>query len=495
MNETDRAVMIEPALAAAAAGDGFRATGLVRELLAAGQPLAEHWARLTRLCAELDDDDAALGAARCLWQQTPKSVPTAFILARALEATGRAEEAVAVLAPAARAGQLSLMELYRLSRMLMFAGRLDEAEALVRGLLEQEPSNPSLWERYAQLHDFRAGEPEIDRLHRLQHELANAPFGSRIAAAWALAKAVSDCGDDAGAATVLDYTAALRRESLRFDPDALDAAANASLAALDDTQLAQAGDPEHRSARVVFVLGPPRSGTTLVEQILSRHPRIAGGGELKFLPLMRHALGDFTRSSLDAFVAGRGQRGTDPWDGIRERYLALGDERFGVGACFTDKMLTNHLRLAVIRRAFPRASVVRCRRDPLDVAWSLWRSSFGADTPWIADPAWIARYIVAYERVMDQWAERFPGWIVNVDYEDLVADPDWEIARLLRACGLEDDPATRHPERSGRAVSTLSFAQVRRPIGTGQVGAANRFPYASRGLREALERSGLRYRE
>lgn len=480
---------------AAQRGDGLAALGILRKMIAAPPLLGDRWADVARLCSKLLDDDAALAAARRLRAVVPTGTATAFILARALEETGRVAEAVSVLEPVARQGDLSLADLFSLSRMLMYAGRLDQARVLARRLLNEEPGNPFLWERIAQITNFAAGDPDIARLEQLQIELAGAAPRPRASGAWALAKAYVDLGDDSSAARMLDQAAAARRQVVRMELTSFADSAAASLEALPLEELSQRGPGANEDSRVIFVLGPQRSGTTLVQQILARHPAIAGGGELKFLGLMKHALGNFTKEPIAAYVrrVERIRPGTDPWEEIRRWYFALSDERFGTGARIVDKLLSNHLRLAVILRAFPGAPIIRCRRDPLDVAWSCWRADFNEQSWWNSDPAWIARYIAEYERLMDTWAERMPGLFINVEYERLVADPDAEIPKLLVACGLPDDPATRRPQESTRAVMTSSFLQVRAPINAGQVGAARRFPIATRGLREALEAEGLGY--
>ncbi len=486
---------LELAQIAAQRGDEFAALDLLREAIAAPQPLGERWAAAVKLCAELYDDDAALSAAQRLWREAPRNVPTAFILARAFEATGRAAEAVAVLEPAAMAGQLGVTELFHLSRMLMFAGRLEQAHTLARRLLREEPGNPFFWERVAQLKRFTAGDSDIDALLKIQSQLATAPPRPRAAAAWALAKAYVDIGDDASAALALDAAAAFRRQVMTLDLASIEESACASLEAIPRDKLESAARDAADGSRVIFILGPQRSGTTLVEQILSRHPAIKGGGELKFLGLMKHALGNFTQAPIAAYIERmrRERPGMDAWADIRRRYFALGDERFGAGANFTDKLLSNHLRLAVIRRAFDGARVIRCRRDPLDIGWSCWRAHFDEESAWNSSPVWIARYIAVYERLLDAWSERYPDWFINVDYESLVADPEAQIPRLLKTCGLPDDAATRRPHESTRTVSTSSFAQVREPIHAGRVGAGRKFPIATRAIREALDAERLAF--
>jgi tetratricopeptide (TPR) repeat protein len=487
---------LDKAFEAAQCGNGLTALDILRGIIASPPLFGERWAAVVKLCGELGDDDAALAAARRLRAAAPSGVPTAFILARALETTGRVAEAVAVLEPVARAGKLNFSELFHLSRMLMFAGQLDQARKLAARLLRQEPGNPFLWERVAQLKRFAAGDPDITRLVQLQTEVAAAPPRPRASAAWALAKAYVDFDDDRMAAPMLEAAAAARREVVAIDLASVADSAGASLEAIPLDELKRVRRDRRQVSRVIFIHGPQRSGTPLVEQILSRHPTIAGGGELKFLGLMRPALGNFTNKPIADFLdqMHRQRPGQDPWEEIRRRYFALADERFGTGALFTDKLLSNHLRLAVILRAFPGARIIRCRRNALDVAWSCWRAQFNEDSWWNSDPTWIARYIAVYERLLDTWAERIPDLFINVDYERLVADPDAAIPELLAGCGLTDHPATRRPQDSTRGVMTSSFLQVREAIHPGQVGASRRFPIATRPLREALAAEGLALR-
>ena len=301
-----------------------------------------------------------------------------------------------------------------------------------------------------------------------------------------------DAGDDVAAARALAAAAALRTKLAVIDEESLQASWRNSVDALPFQQLDAAAGTA--GGRVTFILGPQRSGTTLVDQILTSHPAVAGGGELTFLALMRHALGDFTAAPLTKWLdQRRSSDDGDPWTPIRQRYLALADERFGPGSRFNDKLLSNHYRLAVIRCAFPGARLIRLRRDPLDVAWSCWRADFPLESAWTASPQWLAGYIATYERIMDTWCARHPGWILEVDYERLVSDPSSQIPRILDFCGLPDHPATRSPHLNPRSVSTSSYAQVRAPINVGSVNSARNFPRATAELRAALAAEGLRF--
>lgn len=483
---------LNEAAAAAARGEAFTALDLVRRAAASPDVLADQWAAAVRLCSQLGDPDAALLAARRLWQETAASRETAFILARTLEDTDRVAEAIAVLAPMARTGQLGVLELQRLARLHLFAGQPELAEALCRRLLREEPWHPGVWEQLALARRFTPGDADLQPLAELQRRLADAPPMPRARAAWAWAKAMVDIGDDLAASRALDAVGALRTKLAQVDHASLEGAWRNTVDALPLAEL----DAAHGSAgeRVTFIVGPQRSGTTLVDQILTSHPGVAGGGELTFLPLMRHVLGDFSAAPLLAWLDGQRKAGAaDAWAGIRERYLALGSERFGEGARFNDKLLSNHFRLAVIRCAFPGARIIRLRRDPLEVAWSCWRANFPLESAWNSAPQWLAGYLASYERIMDTWCARHPRWILEVDYARLVTQPEAEIPRILAFCGLPDHPATRSPQLNPRGVTTSSFAQVREPINAGRVGSARDFPQATAALRAALAAEGLHF--
>lgn len=485
---------LNDATAAAERGDALAALDLVRRAASSPGKLAEHWAAAVRLCARLGDPDAALLAARRLWQETPASRETAFILARALEDTDRVAEAVAVLSPMAQAGQLGAGELLRLARLHLFSGQPELAQALCRRLLQADPWSPAIWAHLVQSKRFAQGDPDLGPLSELQKRVASGPPAARARAAWAWGKAMVDIGDDLAAGRALAAAAALRTRLAIIDEQSLQASWRNSADALPFEQLEAAAGTA--GERVTFILGPQRSGTTLVDQILASHPAVAGGGELTFLPLMRHALGDFTAAPLGNWLERQRAAGMeDPWAPVRDRYLALGDERFGPGTRFSDKLLSNHYRLAVIRCAFPGARLIRVRRDPLEVAWSCWRADFPLELAWNASPQWLAGYIASYERIMTTWVARHPGWILEVDYASLVTDPDAQIARILRFCGLPDDPATRSPHLNPRSVSTSSFAQVREPIHTGSLHSARHFPLATAELRAALAAEGLSFVE
>lgn len=455
----------------------------LRQTLASGESLGQLWAAAVKIAEQIADDHAAVLAAQRLCDESSNGPAETFILAEVLTQAGRAREAVELLIPLADSGRLSPDQSFKLTRMLMFAGRMDEAQARSREQLKSHRGSPTLWERIAQTKRFAQGDRDIAEMRKVfDHWTITRPAG-RAAIATALAKAFIDIGDDRLADRYLEARAAANRARFPFDPRPLEAGLR------DVIDWCQSGKDDvpasvtDGSQRPIFILGPARSGTSLLDQIFSRHPEIRGGGELKHFWLASRELSDCSSVRIDAFPG--------PWSEFGHRYLALADERFGFGTRFTDKLLSNVYRVRAIRRSLPNAHIIYISRNPLDVAWSCWRTQFDAESAWSNLPETMALYISCYRQMMEAWMKRYPATITEVSYENLVRNPDQEIPRLLQACGLADDPVTRQPQLSGRAVITMSYAQVRAPINTGSIDSAASFPVATRKLRAALEAAGV----
>jgi hypothetical protein len=478
---------------AAEIGDAFGALIPISKLLESPQSLGPDWAEVTMMAARLQLHDAAAAAARRLYAETPPSHMTAVIVAHAMEAAGFADEGATTLLPWAQAGRLAAHERFLLARLLSFANRLDEAETQLRALMAGNADDAFCWSLLAQGKKFSANDRDITAMQALRAKIDRALPHQLAAISYALAKAYVDTGDDSGAAKALGDAAAAKQVLAKFDGDSIEQAERSALELAEDSdKLGRPADlPE--SASALFIMGSPRSGTTLVEHILASHSQVAGGGEHNFMWLASKLVGDISGASVLSLLA-RARAGgeTDPWGSMGKRYLGLLKARLPNAAGFvTDKQLSNHWRIGLIRRALPKARIVWVRRNPLDIAWSCWRTNFNLESGWACSPALLARYIASYRRVMEAWIERHPDAIITVQYEDLVRNPDEQIPRLLGALGLPDEAQVRQPHQQDRSVTTASFAQVRAPISAGRVGADKKFPLSTRPLREALSAVGL----
>jgi tetratricopeptide (TPR) repeat protein len=220
--------------------------------------------------------------------------------------------------------------------------------------------------------------------------------------------------------------------------------------------------------RPVFIVGLPRSGTTLTEQILASHPDVFGGGEMTVVAQTFDAVPRLMKRADLPFACLR------DIDHATVQQLAgrLLDEQAGHNATarrFVDKMPDNYLYLGLIAILFPRAKIIHCRRDLRDTALSCWMTNF-AHVPWTSDISFIASRFGQYRRLMDHWGKVLPVPVLDVDYEQTVADVEGAARRLVAWCGLEWDPACLEFYKTRRSVATASASQVRRPVYTSSVG-------------------------
>lgn len=229
-------------------------------------------------------------------------------------------------------------------------------------------------------------------------------------------------------------------------------------------------DPLPVGVTPVFVVGLPRSGTTLVEQILASHPDVQAGGELPFARDCEY------RFRVSRVTAGRDGpvNPADPVDAellesARERYLDALFERGLDGPWIIDKLPANFEIAGFLRSIFPHAPVIHCVRDPHATCFSLYKANFGAHEPWYHDLVHMAHYYGQYRRLMAHWAKALTAPFLEVAYEELVLSPDARIPALLEAIGLPFDPACFEFYRHNRPILTASHAQVRRPIYTDSI--------------------------
>ncbi|HCK83993.1 MAG TPA: hypothetical protein DHW63_05595 [Hyphomonadaceae bacterium] len=477
---------------AAEAGETFELLRRINDLLNAGQSVGPYWAEVTMIAARAQLQDAAAESAFRLNAETPPSHMTAVILANALEAAGRADEAAKALLPWASSGHLLPQERFLLARLLSFANRLEEADTHLRALMVGGPDDAFAWSLLAQGKRFSADDPDIAAMEALRARIGQSLPNQYAAVSYGLGKAYVDTNNDAAAARALDEAAAAKSLLARFDGDSIERSERGALELLEQDASYGGSANSQESDRVIFVMGSPRSGTTLAEHILASHSEVAGGGEHNFFWIASRGANDISRATaLRLLERARARGESNPWEEMGRRYLELAAARFAASPRVTDKQLNNHWRLGLIRRALPRARIVWVRRDPLDIAWSCWRTNFNLESGWACEPSLLARYIASYRRLMSAWAERDQGSIITVQYEDLVKDPDTQIGRLLSSLGLRDEEQVRQPHLQERAVSTASFAQVRAPISAARVGAEAKFPLATKRLREALRAVGL----
>jgi tetratricopeptide (TPR) repeat protein len=280
---------------------------------------------------------------------------------------------------------------------------------------------------------------------------------------YALAKEYEDLNEHAQSWRQLELGARLRRAHLQYDIARDVATADWIIEAYPSTpEPAQAKDER---AVPVFVVGLPRSGTTLIERILGSHSEVFAAGELPhfavaLMDAVRARSGGRDLSRRELIAASKdidfAELGAD--------YLARAHTHGVDRSRFTDKMPLNYLYLGLIRRALPHAVIVHVARHPLAVCYAMYKTLFGDGYPFSYDLHEIALYYGAYRRLMNHWRATLPEAIIEVRYEALVRDPPGEARRLIEACGLEWEEGCLALHRNPGPITTASAAQVRRPI-------------------------------
>jgi len=242
--------------------------------------------------------------------------------------------------------------------------------------------------------------------------------------------------------------------------------------------------PVGGSATPIFIIGLPGSGTTLVESMLSRHPEVAGGGELPFIDRLAKSLAGFPTGHLDL--------DDDRLDELAAGYLASVGEIVDLsGRFFTDKMPNNYAHVGLIRHLFPAAPIVHLSRDPMAVGWSQFRRRFETGQTYSSSLEDIAEFIAIHDRYMAHWNRLWPGDVLDVRYESLVVDPEAGIRRVLDYVDLSWDPVCLDHARADHRVATASATAVRGGLDKRRIEDWRRYARHLEPLRLALLRHGV----
>ncbi len=440
--------------------------------------LTEAWYRAGALVHIMGHREEAIGCFRRAAATGPKSRFGRLGAARALLTENRDAEAERVLRQTLALDPVNALAHDLLGNLLAESGRFDEAyDCFTRAVT----MSPLMAGSYYDLVRCRPVSAADDGL-RQRMEAALATPGLDVAHCLrvhlALGKALDDVGDYARAMRHLDAADALRHGSTSFDSVAFDAQIDLIIERCTPALMALAPELGSDDATPVLITGMPRSGTTLVEQIISSHPAVAAGGELNFW----NERGAVWHQAGPVGIAA-------PF--LKEaaaRYLDVLREIGPASARVTDKMPFNFLWAGLIHLAFPRATIIHCRRSAIDTALSIHQTLFHPGLAFPTGGSKLVAYFRSYRRLTDHWRKVLPeDRFIDVDYEDLTRAPAPVIHRIVAACGLTWDDACLRPERNPGAVRTPSKWQTRQPINRNSVERWRRYEPWLGPLRALLE--------
>lgn len=344
------------------------------------------------------------------------------------------------------------------SQMLLDQGRIERVTAEYRAVLAQHPDSPWAWFGLSNLKSLPFSTADVEAM---QHALIRHPDvgPERTALQFALAKALDDNARYAQAFSLLVDANDSIRAQVDWDAQQFSDEVTSILDAC--TCVASQADVEQGS-EVIFIVSPPRSGSTLTEQILASHPQIEGAGERDDL----HRVIDEENRRLNRPMTQWAREATPAdWTRLGRRYLDITAAFRQTRPRFTDKALANWRFIGVAMAMLPQARVIVCRRDPVETGFSCYRQHFsGNSQPFSYDLDQIAAYWRDFDRACRHWRVLYPARVCDLVYEDLVEHQEAVTRELLAFCGLEFDAACLRFHQTKRKIDTLSNAQVREPM-------------------------------
>jgi tetratricopeptide (TPR) repeat protein len=400
-------------------------------------------------------------AARHSLQQAAGRAETAaqwLQLSIACDQQGLYDEALQAVQAALRREPASAVARLQRSRCHKALGDSTAAADDCRWLIDNGREAARAWFSLVDLKTVALTEAERHRL-ALAARRQGLPAAEQELLDFALGKALEDAGDLDGALAVFQRANAAVRTRLPWDAAGFARRLAALHEAFVNAPVAQAA-PQGRE--VIFLVGLPRSGSTLVEQVLASHPGVEGASELPTLP---QVIEEESRRRGRPFPAWVGQASAADWTRLGQRYLQLTTRWRLQRPVATDKLPDNWPLVGAVRAMLPEARVIDCRRDAVETCWSCFKQLFG---PGLAAYSYgfdsLAQVAVACERSGDAWAALSPARVRVQHYEALVADPEGQTRALLDFCGLPFDPACLSAHTAQRAIRTPSALQVRQPM-------------------------------
>lgn len=346
-------------------------------------------------------------------------------------------------------------------------GKFKQARMQYLAVLRRDPDSPLALARLLQMREGELDSEWVDKARSLADDPATPEDGRiRLNIALGYYHDREKQFDEAFRRLQLGYDVHARREP--FDSDGYTRAINSLIENLTADFYASAPNSGIDSVRPIFIVGMPRSGTTLTEQILASHSRVAAGGELSMLLQVSYQISQLSRTH-EPYPRGLRSVGRVGLRRMARRYLEHLDKVSTTAERVTDKLPFNFMHLGVIALLFPNAKIIHCRRDPMDNCLSCYFTSFAEQIGFANRLDTLGRYYVDYDRLMRHWREVLPVEIFDLQYEDLIGDTETQIRKLLDHCDLDWEDACLSFYDTQRGVRTPSRWQVRQPIYTGSV--------------------------
>jgi tetratricopeptide (TPR) repeat protein len=463
--------------------------GQAEQLLARAVEIAPDflaaWIDLSRAQLEKLDIPAARASMERAVLLNPHSSQVQVQLANVLARAGRHADAIEAYRRAAALNPASTQPRLGAGNSLKTIGRQAEAIEAYRDAIRLRPDSSEAWWSLSNLKTFRFDDADVDAMRR-GLAAPGQPPEARVQFSFALAKALEDRGQHAEAFALYLAGNRTRRALEHHDPVQAEIINERIRAVFDAPFLAQHAGSGEPDPAPIFVVGLPRSGSTLLEQILSSHPAVDATHEL---PEVGRLILNINRGRSDRVTYPEAVRDFTGADlaALGRAYLDATRQYRGSAPRFVDKNPNNFASVGLIALALPNARIINARRHPIDTCLSCFRQLFARGQPFTYDLTELGEYYLEYDRMMAHWHSVLPGRVLDVRYEDVVADLEGQVRRLLDFCGLAWDDACLRFHETERAIRTASSEQVRRPIYGESVGYWRRYEQELAPLIEVLK--------
>lgn len=469
-------------------GEREAAVRLLKREFAEGAASGQRWASVARLASNIGEVELALEAWRRFGNTEPIDLARKLSYWGELANLGRsqlARTAIDALDERAR-GHPAVLHFY--GTLASQEGDFVAAERYYREALAATPYLPQTWFALAMIKQFSAGDPDLALMEQLLPAMRDTAPDVRARYLYGLAKARHDIGDYAGAFALYDEGAALRRTLEKFDLPRFEAFAQATIRDFTADNLAKLKPSGASGNDAILVTGLPRSGTTLVEQLLTSHSQVSDGAEVNLFRAALSPTVNFSFAGARAYQAR--SESADPWGDVARDYMAMLEQRFQTSGRVVDKTLCQSHFMGLLLHSMPDTRVVWMRRNPEDAAFSCFRSFFSSPLPWTWSLSDIGNFFRIEDQLFAHFAQLFPDRILPVQYEDLASAPtDW-IPRILAHAGLAMEPGVLNFHENKRSVRTASVQQVRSPISTGRIGLSRKYDLFLEPFRQAYSGPG-----
>jgi len=438
---------------------------------------------LAKALREKDELDKAIASFRKAIEIDPGNIGAYNGLGGAQSDLGEIDEAIASFRKAIEIDPKNIGAYSGLGNVLSDHGEIDQAIASFRKAIEFEPKAVGAYRALSKNKKFIEYDDDIKSMESLYANEGNSDKAI-MNLAFGLGKAYEDLGQfDKSMDFILQGTR-LKRASLDYsttDAESFFGKIKKTFSAEFFSDRKGMGNPDETP---IFILGMPRSGTSLTEQILASHPGVYGAGELKYLISLATEIS--RASSTRQYPAGIVDLDSMALENYGKEYIARIRHHSKATKYITDKMPHNFLYIGLIKVILPNARIVRCARDPMDNCLSIFKNLFGRGHEYSYDLAELGQYYNLYLNLMEYWENTLPGFIYELNYERLVADQENQTRKLLEFCQLPWDDACLDFHKTRRKVNTASNEQVRRPIYKDSVKLWKRYEKQLEPLRSAI---------